>query len=103
MVIFGDENGISQFGIIKDLTKSPTLNQWKNFTRKDFLWFYSDNSLFKSDHGTNDIFRKVAELHGHYSAVELIFLDATKSSDTGYRWQTFNGTDLRFLPFRSWV
>ena len=46
-------------------------------------------------------FRKLADLHGHYSAVELIFLDATKSSDTGYRWQTFNGTDLRFLFFRS--
>ena len=45
-------------------------------------------------------FQKLADLHGH-SAVELIFLDATKSSDTGYRWQTFNGTDLRFLLFRS--
>ena len=45
--------------------------------------------------------RKLANPFSSYRANGQIFLDATKSVDTGFRWQTFNGTDLRLFEIFS--
>ena len=35
--------------------------------------------------------------HLRTNAIKLIFLDAHRSIETGFRWQSFNGTDLRYM------
>jgi len=46
-------------------------------------------------------YQKLANPFSSYRANGFIFLDATKSVATDFRWQTFNGNDLRFFEILS--
>ena len=81
-------------------SKKVNLEPKKKFNEERFLLISLCVSILFGIEANHKL-SKLARKHGHKTwsngAIQLIFLDATKSIDTGSRWQTFNGTDLRSL------